>query len=117
MPIHQGQCHCGAVQFEFTGPTITQGIRCNCSICRAKGILMSDFSVSPEALKIQAKDGVLGVYEFGTHTAKHYFCKTCGVYPFHQMFSKPGQYRFNLGCIEGLDSLSLPHSLFDGAAF
>jgi hypothetical protein len=29
---------------------------------------------------------------------------------------KPGHYRINLGCVEGVDALALPVEVFDGAS-
>jgi len=53
MKMYTGSCHCGAIRFSFTGPdTIDRGLRCNCSICRRKGALMSSFAVTPEAIRI-----------------------------------------------------------------
>ena len=65
-------------------------------------------------LKIEFKNDVLCLYEFGTKTAKHHFCKRCGIYTFHQTRSQPGFYRINIGCIEGIDPFSLETDIFDG---
>ena len=43
----------------------------------------------------------LSLYAWGTGTAKHYFCKTCGIYTHHQRRSNPEECGINLGCIEG----------------
>ena len=56
----------------------------------------------------------LAYYEFGTKTAKHHFCKRCGIYSFHQTRSQPGFYRINIGRIEEIDSFSLEADHFDG---
>lgn len=112
---HKGSCHCGAIQFQFQGPAIDRGMRCNCSICARKGALMSAFTVAPSDLTIVADPGVLSTYEFGRCTAKHHFCSQCGIYPFHQTVVKPGHYRINLGCLQGIDTFSLPFDVFDGA--
>ncbi len=116
MTSYEGSCHCGAIHFAFTGPTIDSGLRCTCSICRRKGILMSDFTISPEHIQIRAVDGALGTYAFGNNVARHHFCTRCGIAPFHQTMRTPGHYRVNLGCVDGIDIFSLPVSLFDGAA-
>jgi hypothetical protein len=42
--------------------------------------------------------------------------RSCGVYPFHDATVRPGEYRVNLGCIEGIDPLSLPIETIDGRA-
>ncbi|OZG71943.1 aldehyde-activating protein [Hahella sp. CCB-MM4] len=113
---YTGSCHCGAVKFEFESETIEKGLRCNCSICRRKGAVMSAFVMPPEQLKISADDNALAKYEFGSCIAKHYYCNHCGIYTFHQTFRKPGHYRVNLGCLEELDSTALPFEVFDGAS-
>ena len=111
---YQGGCHCGAVRFTYSGEEIRKGVYCNCSVCVRKGALMNTEPISPENLKIEFKNDVLGLYEFGTKTAKHHFCKRCGIYTFHQTRSQPGFYRINIGCIEGIDPFSLETDLFDG---
>lgn len=113
---YQGSCHCGAVRFSFTGPAIESGLRCNCSICRRKGALMTPFIVAKDDMTIRAEDGALSVYEFETGVARHYFCKHCGIYPFHTTRRFPGQYRVNIGCVDGVDAFALPFEVFDGAA-
>lgn len=114
MKQYQGSCHCGAVQFSFEDEEIKSALRCNCSLCLRKGAQMSTFVLSSDQLKIDADPAVLGLYQFGQHIAKHYFCKNCGVYTFHETLRAPGHYRINLGCIEGLDASTLATDLFDG---
>ena len=48
-----GQCHCGAVKYESTGPKFRQGI-CRCRACqRATGALESpNVGVKPDTFKI-----------------------------------------------------------------
>lgn len=116
MQTYHGSCHCGAIQFEFQSAPINEGLRCNCSICKRKGALMSNFILAPEEIKITVKDDKLATYTFDSEIAKHHFCKTCGIYPFHQTLRLPGHYRVNLGCVDNLDIFSLTTTLFDGAA-
>ncbi|MCP5417018.1 MAG: GFA family protein [Chromatiaceae bacterium] len=111
---YQGSCHCGAVKFSYTGEEITKGLRCNCSICARKGAMMSAEVIAPEALDIQAQEGALGCYQFGDKTAQHFFCKHCGIYTFHSTVRKPGYYRVNLGCLDGVDVFALDANVFDG---
>ena len=70
--------------------------------------------ISPANLIIKAEDYVLGLYVFGTKSAKHHFCKRWGIYTFHQTRSQPESYRINIGFIEGIDPFSLETDLFDG---
>ena len=114
MKTYKGRCHCGDISFSFQQGEIDKGIRCNCSMCRRKGAVMSDFTLSPEELDIEVKNDALGLYQFDTRVAEHYFCKTCGIYPFHVTMRKPGYYRVNLGCIDEVDTNALEVSLFDG---
>ena len=111
---YQGSCHCGAVKFSYDGEKIEKGLRCNCSICSRKGAMMSTEVIPIEKLNIDATEGSLGLYQFGPKTAKHFFCKTCGIYPFHETARAPGHYRVNLGCIEDLDTSDFEVDLFDG---
>jgi hypothetical protein len=111
---YRGSCHCGAVRFSYEGEAISKGLRCNCSICSRKGAMMTPEAIPAEQFSVEAEEGVLEIYQFGLRTAKHYFCKQCGIYTFHETSRKPGHYRVNLGCIEGIDTFSLDADVFDG---
>lgn len=111
---YSGSCHCGSIRFQFKGEKISRGLRCNCSICRRKGAMMSPYAIAPQQITIIASEGKLGIYQFGLKTAKHYFCKECGIYPFHETARVPGHFRVNLGCVEGIDVFLLEADLFDG---
>lgn len=116
MPDYRGACHCGAVQFAFHhDEAISHGLRCNCSLCRRKGAMMTPFVIAPQHFHIDAEPGALGLYQFGAGTARHHFCTRCGIYTFHVTARVPDHYRANLGCIEGVDTFSLDVELFDGA--
>ncbi len=75
---------------------------------------MTPEAIAPDKFKIEAKDGTLGLYQFGAKTAKHYFCKKCGIYPFHVTARVPDHLRANLGCVEGVDTFNLEVEIFDG---
>lgn len=95
-------CHCGAVELRVT---LTEGLatarRCDCSFCRRRGT--PAVSVNMGDLEIERGAENLTLYSFGTHTAKHYFCKTCGIYTHHQRRSNPNEYGVNMGGIEGVN--------------
>ncbi|HKR41336.1 MAG TPA: GFA family protein [Paraburkholderia sp.] len=110
----KGSCHCGTVKFEVHTPIEPAG-RCNCSLCRRKGALMSPPFEARE-LTILAGEDALTLYQFNTRVAKHYFCKHCGIYPFHQTRRDPTRWRVNLGCLEGVDVYALEASVADGAS-
>ena len=95
-----GRCHCGAVEFEVTLPNGIEDIRrCNCSLCSRRGAIAA--SVSLENLEVVSGHEQLALYTWNTDTAKHFFCKVCGIYTHHQRRSNPTQYGFNLACIDG----------------
>ena len=113
---YTGHCHCGAVRFRITTEEITRGMRCNCSICVRKGVVMSVPYFSPQEIQVEGREA-LTLYQWGDRMVNNWFCRTCGIHPFHDVTEKTGHYRVNLGCIDGLDVLSLPIELVDGKAF
>jgi hypothetical protein len=105
------------VRFRFRSEQITRGIRCNCSICIRRGAVMSEAYWGPQDIELlEGKDG-LAVYLWGDRMVNHYFCRTCGIHPFHDTTQKPGWLRFNLGCVEGLDPAALQIRLVDGRSY
>jgi len=111
---YKGSCHCGAIKFSYDGEEITGGLRCTCSICRRKGALMSTEAIPADTLKIDANPEVIGLYQFDSKVAKHYFCKNCGIYTHNEMLRNPGHCRVNLGCIDDIDAGDLEVQVFDG---
>ena len=103
---HRGSCHCGAVVFEVKLPNgLVDPRRCNCSMCRRRGAVVASVKLA-ELDIIQGHDD-LSVYQFNTHTAKHYFCSKCGIYTHHQRRSNPELYAINIACLEGVDPFVL----------
>jgi len=87
--------------------------RCNCSICRRKGAIAA--SVPLAGLRVIKGADVLSLYQFNTMTARHWFCSKCGIYTHHQRRSNPGEYGYNVGCLEGVDPFDLGEvPTFDG---
>lgn len=97
----RARCHCGAVVLRATLPNGLRDVtRCTCSFCaRRQAAAVTATTASLEILK--GKDA-LGLYTWGTGTAQHYFCKTCGIYTHHQRRANPDQCGINLGCIDGV---------------
>lgn len=114
--VRIGKCHCGAVEFAVTLDNGLENIRrCNCSLCRRKGALMAGVPLS--GLRVTKGGDALTLYQWNTQTAKHYFCKTCGIYTHHQRRSDPTQFGFNVACLDGVDPFSLePAPVGDGAS-
>lgn len=104
---HRATCHCGAVELELDLPDgIVNPRRCDCSICRRKGAVVA--SVPLSGIRIVKGTKHLKLYQFNTHTAKHYFCSNCGIYTHHQRRSNPEQYGYNVGCLEGINPYAIP---------
>lgn len=109
-PQLQATCHCGTVKFRVR---LVDGFktarRCSCSFCRMRGAIA--VSARLEDLEfVQGQDN-LTLYEFNTRAAKHYFCKTCGIYTHHQRRSSPTEFGVNVACLEGVspfDFLEVP---------
>lgn len=75
-PLHRLTCHCGKVELELTLPNgIEKPRRCDCSMCRRRGAIVA--SVPLSGIRIAQGDDVLKLYQFNTHTAKHFFCSEC----------------------------------------
>ena len=92
-------CHCGAIEITGHAPQCyANAARCNCSFSKRRQA--ANIGVSSTTLKVTKGADNLGLYSFGTHTARHYFCKTCGIYTHHQTRSDPQISGVNLGCID-----------------
>ena len=102
---YTGSCHCGAVRFAITTsfPEITT---CDCSICRRKNALM--VKVHESSFELLAGEGSLSEYQFHTRTARHFFCKVCGIYPFHRKRVTPDFVGVNVYCLDDFDPEGVP---------
>jgi hypothetical protein len=70
-----------------------------------------------EGLRIVKGEDKLTLYQWNTKRAKHYFCSVCGIYTHHQRRSTPGEFGFNVGCLEGVNPLELGEiPIGDGAS-
>lgn len=102
----RGTCHCGAIEFEVE---LVKGLedlrRCGCSLCRRKGAIMA--SVPLANLRVLRGADELSLYQWNTKTARHYFCRHCGIYTHHQRRSNPEEYGFNVACLEGVNPYEL----------
>jgi hypothetical protein len=108
---YQGGCHCGRVRMIVRGDLATATL-CNCSMCTMKGYI--HLIVPPEDFELVAGRDELATYEFNTRTAKHHFCRTCGVTPFYVPRSDPDKLDVNVRCLEGVDLRALDLPTFDG---
>ena len=117
MQTYKGSCHCGAVTFEIDTVLDTVAV-CNCSICRRRNARMH--GVKADRFRLLSGEDTLRLYQFNTATARHYFCGTCGIYPFHRPRVAPDAYTVNVFCLEGvsdevIDAMEV--TPFDGRSF
>lgn len=100
-----GRCHCGAVRFAIRTdlPELT---RCDCSICTMKNALM--VKVHESRFELLAGADGLTEYRFHTHTARHFFCRVCGIYPFHRKRVTPDHFGINVHCLQDIDLRGVP---------
>ncbi len=100
-------CHCGAVELalDIPKPLAETARRCNCSFCRRRGA--AAVTVPLGSLQVTKGEENLTLYQFNTNTARHFFCRTCGIYTHHQRRSNPNEYGVNLGALNGVNPRDL----------
>lgn len=102
---YEGSCHCGAVRFSIESdfPELTT---CDCSICSRKNALM--VRVHESKFTLLAGESSLTEYRFHTLIARHFFCKVCGIYPFHRKRVTPDNLGVNVFCLHNFDPAGIP---------
>ena len=98
LSFFQGGCHCRQVRFQVQAPQNLICWQCNCSICNMKQNL--HFIVPKARFRLTAGDECLSQYSFNTHRAKHYFCKTCGIWCFYIPRSNPDGVAVTVYCLD-----------------
>lgn len=96
---HSGGCHCGAVRFEVDASARPPVQECTCSICRMTGFVHLIVPVS--RFRLLRGEDALTEYRFNTGTARHLFCRHCGVKSFYVPRSHPHGYSINARCLDG----------------
>lgn len=108
-----GGCHCGGIRFtamvDLSAETV---LDCTCSICRKKGFL--HLIVSADRFELLQGEPLLATYRFGTHTARHHFCRTCGIAPFYRPRSHPEAFDINVRCLDEDVTDRVQVETFDG---
>jgi hypothetical protein len=110
--IHRGGCHCGAIKFEVDAPAVLDVQECNCSICARSAYL--HLIVPKSRFRLLQGSDSLTQYTFNTGTAKHLFCKVCGVKSFYVPRSNPDGYSVNVRCLDRSNVKKINVTLFDG---
>ena len=109
---HRGGCHCGAVAFEVDAPARLTVSECNCSICRMSGYL--HLIVPRSRFRLLRGEGELTEYRFGSGTARHLFCRRCGVKSFYVPRSHPDGFSVNARCLDPGTVTAMAVVPFDG---
>jgi hypothetical protein len=108
---HRGGCHCGAVAFEVQAPARLTVSDCNCSICRMSGY---QHLIVPRArFRLLKGAESLTEYRFNTGTARHLFCRRCGVKSFYVPRSNPDGYSVNVRCLDPATIEHVEVEIFD----
>lgn len=124
MTGYRGSCHCGSTRFRVDA--VIDHVRvCDCSICLKRGAL--NFRVPKENLELESEWDKLVLYQWGSFTAKDYFCPTCGILAFRRP-SDPTEkelregttepfdgWAVNVRCLEGLNHDALPRKYINGS--
>ncbi|HWW32953.1 MAG TPA: GFA family protein [Steroidobacteraceae bacterium] len=108
---HRGACHCGAVAFEADAPARLTVSDCNCSICRMSGY--QHLVIPRSRFRLLKGAESLTEYRFNTGTARHLFCRHCGVKSFYVPRSNPDGYSVNLRCLDPATIEHVEVEIFD----
>lgn len=81
MHVYHGNCHCGAIKYTVKVPVIDTVNVCNCAYCFKKGYLWVALLGEDGKESLNFERGSweeMRSYRFGTKTAEHKFCSSCG---------------------------------------
>ncbi len=109
---YTGGCHCRRIAFEVDAPDVLQVIDCNCSICTKTGFL--HLIVAAERFRLIQGEADLVEYRFNTGTARHLFCRQCGIKSFYIPRSHPEGVDVNVRCLDLGDDPQIEIEPFDG---
>ena len=112
MMTHRGSCHCGKVHYEFEAEPDLVVTECNCSVCGKSGYL--GVILPKERFRLLSDKADLSEYRFNTGTARHRFCRHCGVKSFYIPRSHPDGVSVNFRCIDSGTVQRVDHQTFDG---
>lgn len=104
---YRGSCHCGTVRFEAYADLAEGTVKCNCSYCaKTRNWLVA---VKGDAFRLLAGEDDLSMYQFGSKTIHHRFCKRCGLHPFSHGKPAGGDtfYAVNVACLDDVEVAEL----------
>ena len=107
-------CHCGKVEAEINiSNNFEKILRCNCSICKRKGAVMS--MVKNEDFKIVKGKDVLSLYQFHSKGSKTLFLFFLWNLHSPPPRSNPAMTGFNIGCIDDINIFAIENiNVLDG---
>lgn len=111
LQTHPGGCHCGRVRFEVDAPGTLEVLDCTCSICRKTGFL--HLIVPASRFRLLQGAEALTEYRFNTGTARHLFCRHCGIKSFYVPRSHPDGVDVNARCLDEAARLAMRVQVFD----
>ncbi|KAK4416922.1 hypothetical protein Salat_2517700 [Sesamum alatum] len=111
--VHSGGCHCKRVRWKVRARPSVVAWQCNCSDCSMRGnthfiVPSRDFELNEDSKQF------LTTYTFGTHTAKHVFCKVCGITSFYIPRSNPDGVAVTFRCVDPGTMRHVEVRQFDG---
>ncbi|KPF62313.1 aldehyde-activating protein [alpha proteobacterium AAP81b] len=109
----EGGCHCGRVRFRVAFATPPRLLDCDCSICRKTGFL--HLIVGSDDFTLLRGDSELTDYRWGTQTARHLFCRHCGIKSFYVPRSHPDGFSVNWRALDDVAGIVPAIVSFDGA--
>ncbi|KAI8540932.1 hypothetical protein RHMOL_Rhmol08G0023200 [Rhododendron molle] len=113
MVVHNGGCHCRSVRWRVQSPSSVVAWQCNCSDCSMRG--NTHFIVPSERFELLGdSEQFITTYTFGTHTAKHTFCKVCGITSFYTPRSNPDGVAVTFRCVDPGTLTHVEIKQFDG---
>jgi hypothetical protein len=101
------------VAFEVDAPARPEILDCNCSICRMTGFL--HLIVPRDRFRLLRGAEDLVDYRFNSGTARHLFCRHCGIKSFYVPRSHPDGYSVHLGCLDPATLQGYDVRPYDGA--
>lgn len=109
---HHGGCHCGRVRFEVAAPARIEVFDCNCSMCVKSAYL--HLIVERSKFRVVSGMDALTTYRFNTGTARHLFCRVCGIKSFYVPRSHPDGISVNARCLDAGTVAGMTVAPFDG---
>ncbi|ONM21719.1 Centromere protein V [Zea mays] len=97
--VHTGGCHCRRVRWHVEAPASVVAWVCNCSDCSMRGNMHFVVLAAKFGLRASADESIT-TYTIGTHTARHTFCKVCGITSFYTPRSNLDGVAVTVACVD-----------------